>query len=84
MSLKHFSFYVQNDLTRDIASFKGQGTTLEEAWKDALTGITRKFNGDSSGGGWLLPLNVRLADGRNVSRMKADFEGDEPYKEPRK
>jgi hypothetical protein len=82
--LKHFTFYVQNDTTREVATFKGQGVDLESAWKDAITGITSKFNGDSSGGGWVLPLNVRLPGGRHVSRMKDEFEGEEIYKEPRK
>ena len=80
-ALNMFTFYVQNDTTREIVAFKGQGIDLESAWKNAMKIIIDKFNGDSSGGGWVLPLNVRLPDGRNVSRMKADFEGDLPYKE---
>lgn len=81
---KMFTFYVQNDTTSEIVTFKGQGTTIEAAWKDAIVTITSKFNGDSSGGGWVMPLNVRLPDGRNVGRMKADFEGSEPFKEGEK
>lgn len=68
-----------NGTPREVASFIGQGEGLDDAWKDAYTGITGKFRPDSSGGGTVLPLNVRLPTGENVSRMREDFEGDDPF-----
>lgn len=80
-TLKQFTFFVLNGCTKEIATFIGQGEDLESAWKDAIVTITGKFRPDSSGGGEVLPLNIKLPNGENVSRMKADFEGDDPYPE---
>ena len=79
--LKQFTFFVLNGTTHEIATFIGQGTTIDSAFKDGHAGIIGKFQADSSGGGTVLPLNVRLPDGRNVSRMQKDFEGDVPFKD---
>ena len=78
--LKQFTFYVRNDSTREIATFIGQGTTIEESFKDAMAGVTGKFRPDSNGGGTVLPLNIRLPEGTFVSRKKTDFEGDRPFR----
>lgn len=79
-ALKQFTFYVRNDTTKEIATFIGQGKTMEEAAKDGFNVITSKYGADSSGGGKVLPLNVRLPSGDNVNRPKADFEGESPFK----
>jgi hypothetical protein len=76
---KMFTFFVMNNRTKEIATFLGQGKTLEAAAADAVETVTGKFGADSSGGGVVLPLNVRLPDGRYVARSIADFEGDAPF-----
>ena len=86
MSLKMFTVFVRNDSTKEIASFAGQGETLEAALKDAVATINMPFRPSSNGlqnehHHKILPLNVTLPDGRQVSRLKADFESDKPYQE---
>lgn len=85
MSLKIFTFFVRNDRTREIATFCGQGKTIDEAMKDAITTITTVINPSQSGvqnklTNYLPDLIVQLPNGNRVERSKKDFEGDEAYK----
>lgn len=81
---KQFTFFVRNDTTKEIASFTGQGITIEEAHKDAIATINTPWNPSQTGivnsqTNVVLPLNVTLADGRKVARLKKEFEGEEEY-----
>lgn len=85
MKLKNFTFYVRNDTTKEIVTFIGSGETLETAWSDAMKTITSAWHPSSDGKqngitNRVLELNVRTPVGANVSRLKADFEGEESCK----
>lgn len=85
-ALKFFTFFVLNEATKEIATLIGQGTTLEEAWKDGIGIATSAWRPNSNGqtndySNKILSLNVRLPDGRIVSRPKAEFESDKPFAE---
>lgn len=80
-ALKQFTFFVRNDTTREIATFIGQGTTIEDAFKDAAAAITTPWRPSSNGAKneythVVQPLNVRLPSGHIVGRLKAEFEGE--------
>lgn len=80
-----FTFWVRNERTKESAQFKGQGKSLEEAWKDANSNIRESFRPSSSGAPTSLPkLGVTLPappGGKSsiVMRAPEKFEGDEPY-----
>jgi len=79
MSLKSFTFFCRNDRTREIATFIGQGETLDEAAKDKT--LNEPFRPSSSGGANEYTtarhkLNVRKPDGSIVNMDKKEFERD--------
>ncbi len=81
--LKHFTFWVRNERTKESAKLIGQGKGLDEAWKDANANIREPFRPSSSGGrhGGPPRIGVTLPDeGRTVVfRDPSAFEGDAPY-----
>lgn len=88
MSLKMFEFTVTNTRTKESAAFLGQGLTMEEAWKDGAKILNETFRANSNGQttngkGQPNTLGVQLPDGRRVTRLLRDFEGDEKYDEGR-
>lgn len=81
MSLKSFTFYCRNDRTREIATFIGQGESIDEAAKDAVKTLNEPFRPSSSGGANEYTtarhkLNVRRPDGSIVNMEKKEFERD--------
>jgi hypothetical protein len=87
MSLKLFEFTAKNTRTGESACFLGQGVTMDEAWKDAVKLLNDSFRPNSNGQtttgkGQPNTTAVQLPNGRRVTRLLRDFEGDEPYKAP--
>lgn len=87
--LKMFTFYVRNDKTNEIASFSGQGETMDSAWKDAGKNLDSAWrpnsNGEHNEHTNVIPrLNVRTPEGKIVFRQKSNFEGETPHKEGEK
>ncbi len=82
-TLKHFTFTIENRTTKETACFAGQGTSIEEAWKDGIKNAGESFRPSSSGA--KRPTNtiaVTLHGGRHVVRTLTEFESDVPYQEP--
>jgi hypothetical protein len=82
----NFTLFVRHETTRYVATFKGQGGTLEAAVKDAISNVTTPFRPNSSGvaneHNAVVPrLTVRLPDGRNVNMDREDFEKGKPFTE---
>jgi hypothetical protein len=78
-ALKFFTFFVMNDDTREIATFIGQGSTMDEAWRDAMKLINEKFRPDSNGGGDVQKLCVHTQSGQVVHRFREEFESSIPH-----
>jgi hypothetical protein len=76
-----FTFWVRNDVTGESAQFKGQGTTIPEAWKDGWENANADFRPTSSGGPPIAKahFSVKLPSGEIVSRRPEKFASAEPY-----
>lgn len=79
--LQMFAFMVRAEKTGETCGFLGQGTTIEEAWKDGCACINAPFRPSSSGGrpNKPLDLSVTLKDGTKVNRPKEAFESGIPW-----
>lgn len=75
----NFTVWIRHEATKYVATFKGQGPTLESAVKDATKNLQEPYRPNSSGvanahNAVVPTLNVRLPDGRTVNMRREDFE----------
>ncbi len=80
----NFTLFLRHEGTKYVATFKGQGPTVEAAVKDAVKNLGEPFRPNSSGvaneHNAVVPrLSVRLPDGRTVNMRREDFEAGKPF-----
>lgn len=86
MSLAMYTLWLRHEGTKNVATFKGQGSTIAEAVKDATSNLLYGHINPSTSGGKgtnvAPPIAVRLANGTMVNMRREDFEDGKPFEGP--